>query len=267
MAFAPDDKPGAAWLELGTYGRSAPDPHGATVDFTFGASYRVLSHLTLRALYPLMYGTGSANFGPVSYSESALDSGNPYLGAEWGIATEHLRMRFGGGATIPLAPLDTMHAIDGLTEAAAAALHGAVDTWLYLANTFAVVGRAHFETRRPLLGYFVLAADMAIAPLIPTGNTTGRHVQLILQWQFSAGVQIIREVSAGLRFSVVDDPTDGGYLGLGDPAQSSLSIYGRVELGTAFFDAMLTMNLDSEFGFAFDTARYWGVRVAGGARF
>jgi len=64
-----------------------------------------------------------------------------------------------------------------------------------------------------------------------------------------------------LPFTMV--PTSSG----SNVAQLAMQPYGRFEFGRGFLDASFVLNIDDPYGFGFDEARFWALRIGGGGSF
>jgi hypothetical protein len=53
----------------------------------------------------------------------------------------------------------------------------------------------------------------------------------------------------------------------GDTDQVSLEPFVRAQIGTGFLNVRFTMPIDNPLGFAFDTGKFWGLHLGGGAAF
>jgi hypothetical protein len=210
-------------------------------------------------------------FGGVAGDISAFRAANPYLGVRVGVrSAEGWRARGGLGFTLPLTNLyDDYDGAGGFDAAGAVAilgivgLQGAWDPWLESVLNAAIVLRGDFEYRHQ---YFAAGAETAFAALLPveyqgrTGDTT--YAAQLAVW--GAG-RPIPELALGVRFQAVmlDSSRDGtspeGYL--------ALIPFVRGEIGDAFVESRLVMNLDDPLGFAFDDGRFWAIYLLGGGTF
>lgn len=289
--------PGLAQAQAST-GELTDTPTDHRVWGDLGFFYRTQGGAEIGDLAPSLYGTFTvARFGDAFLqvdaawrfnglfgTTSAFRAMNPYLGArlgaEGGTAGERWRARGGLGLTLPLTNAydDLAGGFSGstaglLAQVLTAPMHGMGEAWLGAALNMAVVARGDFEYRHT---YFVAGGDVAFAALLPveyrgsTGDTT-----FDLQLGAFAGARPIPELVLGARFSAValvrtnTDPGESNTEGY-----TALAPFVRGEIGPGFVEGRLIMNLDSPFGFAFDSTaapgellHVWAVQVSGGASF
>jgi hypothetical protein len=262
-----------------------------------GFFYRTQGTADIGVLQPSLYGTFTvARFGDAFVqvdaawrfvglfgTTSAFRASNPYAGVRFGTESaagpERWRARGGLGLTLPLTNLYDDFRFGGggggaglVAHLLAAPMQGVQDAWLGLPLNVALVLRGDFEYRHT---YFVVGGDLAFASLFPveydgrTGNTV-----LDLQLGAYAGARPIPELAIGVRFSAVavistnTPPGTSNTEGL-----TSLAPFVRGEIGPAFVEGRLLMNLDEPYGFAFDSSgsglviHVWAVQLSGGGSF
>lgn len=255
---------GEIWGETGFFTSHPPGLDVTTATLVFGAGYRIGPAFALRLVAPLVI----HDQRDPGVHQTIVDSGNPFFGAYWVPRSRDVRFELGGGATLPFAPAN--NAIDSFAFYYARGIHGAVDSWLWAPSALSFVGSVRVENVRPIAGFLLLGAQLDLALIVPVLDAHG-DAQLVVQQTIFVAARFLWWLSAGLRVSVVDEPTSGIRCTLPgpacDPVQAALTPYVRIDVDRAFFDLSLTMNLDTPYGFAFDTGQVWGLRLAGGARF
>jgi hypothetical protein len=202
-----------------------------------------------------------------SGGSSALRAFNPYVGVrvgyEDGEEGSRLRIRGGGGLTLPFANLYDADAVLVLTLVSGLALTGAWDPWLSAVGSMGLVGRGDVEYRHT---YVLVGGEAALAALIPveymgyTGDTV-----MVTQLGFFVAGRPIPELAIGARLQAVGVFSTGS--GGGSEGYLALAPFIRAEIGPGFIETRLFMNLDDPYGFAFDDGKFWAWSFAAGGAF
>lgn len=218
---------------------------------------------------------------------SAFRAMNPFIGARIGAGggapTDRWRARGGVGFTLPLTnayddfrggPFGRLS--DGLfAQILVPGMQGVYDDWLTSPLNAAVVFRGDFEYRGE---YFFTGVDTALAALLPV-EYDGRTGDTLIDLQLGAfaGGRPIPALALGVRFQAVALITTRDTMGVSSNAEgyTSLIPFVRGEFGHGFVEGRLLMNLDTPWGFAFDSGttasgvfiRVWAIQVSAGATF
>jgi hypothetical protein len=201
-----------------------------------------------------------AGFAFLSQSGTSADSGvalmNPFIAGYYTRSVSSMRFKVGLGVAAPL-----YRATEG---AAAAAVGGAAQTlgnwnpWTYGYQTLSVAAPARLELK--LSDSFMLAADGAIAVMIPAGDLAG-DTNLALQLGAEAIIPLpIVDLGAYLRFVTLPTQDNSNQLSVGPFVQ--------LKLGPAYARAQLNINLNEPFGPSFASGtEAWGLTLGAGLKF
>jgi hypothetical protein len=217
-------------------------------------------------------------------TESTWRLMNPLVAAYWAPRFGRFDLRAGVGLGLPFASLRTTGelGVDGILDLSAylyaAATNGLWDWWAWLpdrltlllptatidgclSDNFCVGGAfgIHF--------LFSTASDETTEGGVTVSTDTG--TEAVMQLQGDVAYKS-RSTRTGVLLRVVtfltgeEDPDADD-----DRSQISLEPYLRFDLGSGFFRAALTVNLDEPFGFSFsgDPLDIWGLHVGGGTQF
>jgi hypothetical protein len=214
-----------------------------------GGGYKLQENLELEGQLPLSFYSASGG----TDDEIGAAVGNLHLGANFVGAKGALRYKVGGA--LEWAPWT----IDPSTNFARALFLGALarsshDIGLWAPETLTIAVPARVETGDKL----VLGADAAVGAHIPTGDG---DFEMSLQFDPGVGFWASETVLVGGRV-----PIWWMFTGDGDNAQVAVEPYARFDLGSAFFNARLTLNIDEPLGFSFDDGGVWALHLGfGGA--
>jgi hypothetical protein len=194
-------------------------------------------------------------------SEVRFRIGNPFVAARYMISAGPVTLDIGGGVAIPLARIPDDDQADRLLAivayGVALGMRGLRDAWLWAPENLGLVTpfRVQFALANLRLG-----GDAALAVEIPI-DSSADDVELFTQIGGQAAV-VAGPVELGARLQGAWIPTEDG-----DNFQLSAVPFVEAALGTGYFRAAFTLNIDNPAGFSFDTGRFWSLTVGGGARF
>ena len=251
------DQRGRVWLETSFHKQERYTIFGTML----GAGYRVSESLELEAVLPFAYASIDVpqfSHVPPSYErENALAIGNPYLGLNRVHVDGTLRYKAGLGVTLPIA---TDEAPDVWAAALTQPTYGWQDLHLWSPNTVSIAAPLRVELGDPV----VVSVDAApIVVVVTQDNGDHSNTDLLLQVAPGLGVFATDALLLGARLPIAWLATVDTY----DAAQVSLEPYARLDLGSGFVNARLTVNLDEPNGFAFDEGKVWGAHLGGGLVF
>jgi hypothetical protein len=266
ISFSGEQK-GRAYAEL-TFGRMAASDdvnglsfkeHVNSLTLLLGGAYRVLPQVEIEAMLPLGWAQVGASTSFQGQTESSSRAGlalaNLHLGASWLRAGHPWRLKVGGA--IEYGPWT--HNYGAPAEVAVAAGHpsyGGENIGLWAPDVFSLVAPARFEYGERLVG----SADALIGLHIPTH---GGNTELTYQLGLGVGYYALDQLLIGIRFPFTWMPTESGSASTFFAAQP----YGRYDIGNAFLDASLMLNIDEPYGFAFDSGKWWALHFGGGGSF
>jgi hypothetical protein len=254
------DQKGRAWLETAFHEQEMFTVAAATL----GAGYRVTDSLELEVMLPLAYisydtfdinATGST----VMDREHGFGVGNPYLGVSRVHLDGTLRYKAGLGVTLPLAADEDA---SGAAVVVAPATYGMQDIHLWAPDTLSITAPLRVEAGDTV----VLSVDAMPGVLIDSNDDRPADddaPELFLQVAPGAGVWATDTFLVGTRLPIFWAVTGDAP----DNAQLALEPYARLDVGSGFVNAGLTVNLDEPLGFAFDRAKVWGAHLGGGLIF
>jgi hypothetical protein len=178
---------------------------------------------------------------------------------------EQFSYRAGVGVTIPAATLpdDANEATTaGTAYKNAAAMRGNRMFWLWDPHTVSVIVPIGFERRKP--SGFLWGAYLDTGALIKLNDKNARtsKTDFIMQMAAMMGYQATDWLRVGSDFSLVLIPKYQA-----QKTQLAVQPFMRFGSENAFGALMVNINLDNPNGFSFDSARVWGLRIAGGASF
>lgn len=208
--------------------------------------FEIMESTSLQLELPLLYN----NLSDGTNSEGGFRLGNPYVAGHYRFASGDFYGRVGAGVGLPAARVSETSLVDAavgiLGYAGALGMDGFYDTWRWLPNTLAVVVPFRFEM---LAGeQLSLAADGALMGLASTREGGESRYAFNL-----AGEAAYRTNghAFGARLQVATIESDG------DGTQVSLVPFARIDLGTAFLNLRLLLNLGRP-GASFDEGGIWG---------
>ncbi len=197
-------------------------------------------------------------------SGGGTNVGNPYLGASYFIDGDAVRLTFGLGFTIPVA--DAAQVGGGIgadlpnAGVIVSRMEGGVRPWLFLPQTFAIVGRGRVES----VGPWLLAADLAVAPMIPVDSrgVYDGHAELVLIPAAELGWRASPWLTFGVRgqVSVVPTQTDETLGSLEPFIEAKKRDIGHFRVG-------FVVHLGGPNGATFDTNGLWALRLTAGMLF
>lgn len=208
---------------------------------------------------------GKSAFGEETEFRAMNPSVGARIGHEEGERGSRWRARGGVGITLPITNLydPSPGILTGFVVALA--LPGAWDPWLAYPFNMALAARGDFEYRHT---YFLVGAETAVGFLFPveyqgsTGNTA--ITPEIGVW---AAGRPVEQLALGARVQAVAIVATNAPRGASDAeGYTALVPFVRLELGSAFVETRLVMNLDEPLGFAFDDGRYWGAYLGAGGQ-
>ena len=219
-----------------------------------GGGYKVTPKIEVELILPMALATYSVfdPFDGAETSETAFVIGDPYVGGNFIGSTGKIRYKVGGGFGLPLAPDST----GGLVAAfSALGARGFQEAHLWQPNVFSIAFPARVEY---LMGKIILGGDGGLGIYVPTSG--GGDTEFSLALSPGVGTYLGGNILVGARIPFIWIMSD-------DVAQFAFEPYGRYDLGAGFVTARFTLNIDEPFGFAFDSGRFWGLHVGGGASF
>jgi len=237
--------------------------------FVFAGEVRVWEDLWIEAAWGFPHGSFTIPMDPFPVGGGGTRIGNPYLGASYVVDARPVRMTFGLGFTIPLSetpdfdptdPTELDNLAKSLADVLVSRMEGNVRPWLYLPDAFSIVARGRVES----VGPFLLAADLALAPMIPTSSTgvyTG-DAEFVLVPAAEVGWRASPWLSLGLRGQV------GIFTNETDETLGSLEPFIEVEKrDVGHFRLGFLMHLGGPTGTTFDTDGLWAIRLTAGVLF
>jgi hypothetical protein len=242
---------------------------GATrhVSPTLSAGFKLSEHSQLRLDWGLPYtALGTAGGGGWSH----VGSSNLLVGLHLtgGAVGDSAFVRLGAAAALPLALReggDSGAAAEGANYAAAAAVRGLADPWLWALDTTSLV--LPLSAGLDLPG-FQFRADVALGMMMPVSRASERtHLVGQASVEASVGLGVLEP---GVRAQAVSTHlTDETWRG--DDAQLSVEPFVRARLGAGFARAGLRIDLDrpqdSGGGGTQLTGRMWALGVGAGIGF
>jgi hypothetical protein len=198
-------------------------------------------------------------------SDNSFRFGNPYVAFHYQGKKEQFSYRAGVGVSIPAATLpDDINEANTAATAYkdAAAMRGNRMFWLWDPHTVSVIVPIGFERRKP--SGFLWGAYLDTGALIKLNDKNPRtsKTDFIMQMAAMMGYQATDWLRVGSDFSLVLIPKY-------QEQKTQLAVQPFLRFGNenAFGALMVNINLDNPNGFSFDSARVWGLRIAGGAAF
>ncbi len=237
--------------ELGFYGSD----YGDAFPMVFGGGYRVMPQLELEARLPIAIGhVAIPTFGVGTIRYGGVGFGNLFLGANYLMFEDAFRLKVGAGLTF--GPWTTNPSNDYVVALASSFSLHQDQLSLFAPETvgLTIPARIEFDPIERLL----VSGDASFGLLIPTG---GQDTEVVLN--LAPGVAYVSPpFTAGLRMPLLWLLTESG-----DNVQVALEPYGRFDIGPGFVNGRFTMNLDTPYGFAFDTGGVWAILLGGGLSF
>jgi hypothetical protein len=198
-------------------------------------------------------------------SDNSFRFGNPYVAFHYQGKKNQFSYRVGVGATVPAATLpdDINEQVTAATAYKdAAAMRGNRMFWLWDPHTVSVIVPIAFERRKP--SGFLWGAYLDTGALIKLNDKNPRtsKTDFIMQMAAMMGYQATDWLRVGSDFSLVLIPKY-------QEQKTQLAVQPFMRFGNenAFGALLLNINIDNPNGFSFDSARVWGLRIAGGASF
>jgi hypothetical protein len=180
-----------------------------------------------------------------------------------------VRLTFGLGFTIPISerpswdptdPTDLDDLATSLADVLVSRMEGNVRPWLYLPQAFSIIVRGRVESVGPLL----LAADLALAPMIATSSTGlySGDTEFILVPAADVGWRPMPWLSLGIRGQVAVLPTETDEtLGSLEPfIEAQKRDVGHFRLG-------FLLHLGGPTNSTFDDNGLWALRLTAGVLF
>lgn len=239
---------GRAWLELSSF-----TGNDATILAPmFGFGVLATRNLEIEAAVPVVHISGG--------SESHTAIGNVYAGLNYFQLDNPVRFKVGGGIALPTAPTS----IDGgLTSIIGAYPDAFQQLYLRIPNALGIVVPARIEWGAAA----VVSLDAELAALISTKKTGSFYLrddaELLATFAPGVGFRAGPPVLIGVRMPMFIMLTESQ----GDTDQVSIEPFVRAQIGTGFLSVRFTMPIDNPLGFAFDTGKFWGLHIGGGAAF
>jgi hypothetical protein len=246
--------------------------------FTFAGEVRVWEDLWIEAAWGFPHGSFTTvldpcpvgmDMDPCPIGGGGTRVGNPYLGASYFLEARPVRVTLGLGFTIPLSkapsydptdPTDLDDLATSLADVLVSRMEGNVRPWLYLSEAFSIIARGRVESVGPLL----LAADLAVAPMIATSSSGvySGDTELVLVPAADVGWRVSPWLSLGIRGQVSVLPTETDEtLGSVEPfIEAQKRDVGHFRLG-------FVLHLGGPTGSTFDDHGLWALRLTAGALF
>jgi hypothetical protein len=228
----------------------------------FGVGYQITSRIRAGAkLGFVLMPHGEVQFpasGTPQDGGLAFRLANPILHGDWLASEGEIRVRVGGGITLPFAAVGDTPEMAALQVAAG--MRGAWDLWLWAPSRLSIVVTGHLDYS--IADDLVLGADAGVAGMIWVGDGSR---DFVLVGQIAANLEYLTDpIAVGGRISFVLVGEEE--LSFPDREELELSImpYVRLELTDAYLLAGLTFNLTPPFGVSFIDGNPWGLRLGAG---
>ncbi len=249
--------------ELGVYaGKGEADQKQVVISPLIEMRLQLAYSFLMQVVWGMSYANLKLDDGG---SDNSFRFGNPYVAFHYQGKKEQFSYRAGVGVTIPAATLpDDINEANtaGTAYKNAAAMRGNRMFWLWDPHTVSVIVPIGFERRKP--SGFLWGAYLDTGALIKLNDKNARtsKTDFIMQMAAMMGYQATDWLRVGSDFSLVLIPKY-------QEQKTQLAVQPFMRFGNenAFGALMVNINLDNPNGFSFDSARVWGLRVAGGAAF
>jgi hypothetical protein len=216
---------------------------------TLGAAFLAAPAVEIETIVPLAFVGGQ--------TRTQIGYGNLYVGANYVQLDSDVRVKIGGGLSLPTA---ARNGSAGQANALALAPDAFQQSYYRIPEAFGFVVPLRIEGGTTL----VPSVDFDAAALVTTGHHIfGAEAALIVDLAPGFAGYITPQLLCGLRmplFWAVTAPR-------GDNAQFAFEPFFRGQIYSGFLDLRLTIPIDEPLGPAFDRGKYWGVHFGGGAAF
>ncbi len=235
--------------------------------FVIDGHVRIYEDLYLDAAWAFAHGSFTVPSDTFPIGGGSTRVGNPYLGASYFIDARPVRLAFGLGVTLPVSstpeisdPMDLDNVAGSVADVLVARMEGNVRPWLYLPSALSIVGKGRIES----VGPFLLAADLAVAPMIAIDDAGvyGGETEFVLVPAAEIGWRAYPWLSLGVRGQVAAFPTEPDEtLGSLEPfLEASKKNIGHFRLG-------FLLQLGGPNGSTFDDEGLWALRLTTGILF